>query len=128
MAKFFTLSFWFNMQPGELHFSGMLFFLILILASIAVIFLFRVVSKRKNNVYFKIWRGFNNLAITTLILSLFLLFFEYEGIFIFAARFWILVLVGIILTWLFFIYKDFKKIPEIKEEFERKKEFEKYIP
>jgi len=128
MTNLLSLSYWFDMRPGSLHFSGMLLFLLLILAFIAIIFLFNIVKKRKNNVYFKIWNGLNSFAITNLVVVLFLFFFEYEELYIFSARFWLILWGASMIAWLVFILRDYKKIPEIKEEYAKKEEFKRYIP
>ena len=128
MTRFFSLSYLFNMRPDSLHFAGMMAFFIAILIFIAIIFLFTIAKKRKNNIYFRVWRALNNFAITNLVLALFLLFFEYEGIYMFAARFWLILWALSMFVWLIFIFREFKKIPAIKEEHEKNKEFNKYIP
>ncbi len=128
MNNLLTLSYWLNMRPGNLHFSGMIVFLLLILGFISIIFLFKIFKKRKNNIYFKTWRGLDNFAITNLILALFLLFFEYEEVYIFSARFWLLLWGASMVIWLLFIFRDYRKIPEIKKEYAKKEEINKYIP
>ena len=128
MNNLLSLSYLFNMRPGSLHFSGMMVFLVSILVFIAIIFLFTIVKKRKNNIYFKVWRGLNSFAITNLIIALFLLFFEYEEVYIFSARFWLLLWIISMLAWIVFIIRDYRKIPEIKKEHAKNQEFKKYIP
>jgi len=128
MTNLLSSSFWFDMRPGALHFSGMLLFLLFILFFVAIMFLFSVVKKRKNNVYFKIWNSLNSFAVSNFVIVLFLLFFEYEETYIFAARFWALLWLISMIAWLAFIFRDYKKIPEIKKEFAKKEEFQKYIP
>lgn len=128
MANLLTRAYWLNMRPGNLYFSGMLFFLLIILLFIAIIFLFTIAKKRKNNVYFRIWRGLNSLAITNLIVAFFLLFFEYEEVYIFSARFWLLLWIISMVAWLVFIFRDYRKIPEIKKAYAKKEEIRKYIP
>jgi len=128
MTHLLSPSFWFNMTPGALHFSGMLLFLFFILSFVVIIFLFSVVKKRKNNVYFKIWNSLNSFAISNLVVSLFLLFFEYEETYIFSARFWFLLWIISMVAWLVYIFRDYKKIPEIKKAFAEKQEIKKYIP
>ncbi len=128
MSKFLSLSYWFNMHPGSLHYKAIIFFAVIIVFSIAIVFLFNIVKKRKNNVYFKIWRGFSNLSIMNIIVALFLLFFEYEEVYIFSARFLLLIWLTAVAIWLFFIFKDYQKIPVIKEQYAKEEEYKKYIP
>jgi amino acid transporter len=128
MTNLLSLSYWFDMRPSGLHLSGILFFLLLILTFISIIFLFNIAKKRENNVYFKIWNGLNSFAITNLVVALFLLFFEYEEVYIFSARFWLLLWGVSTLFWLIFILRDYKKIPEIKKAYAKKEEFKRYIP
>ena len=128
MTSLFSLSYLFNMRPGGLHFIGMMAFFIAILIFIIIIFLFTIAKKRKNNIYFRVWRALNTFAVTNLILALFLFFFEYEEIYIFAARFWLVLWALSMLVWLIFVFREFKKIPAIKEEHEKNKAFNKYIP
>ncbi len=128
MTNFFSYSYWFNMRPESLHYSGILFFIILILILFSIIFLYNIAKKRKNNIYFRIWRNLNSFAITNLIIAFFLLFFEYEELYIFSARFWLIIWALLMFAWLFFIIKDYKKIPEIKKKYAEDQEFRKYIP
>ena len=78
MSHLLSLSYWLNTRPGDLHISGYFLFLFLILAFSGIIVLFQIVKKRKNNVYFKIWRGANDFAIGNLVIAVFLLLVIYS--------------------------------------------------
>jgi len=121
-------SYLFDMHPSGLYFVGRVTFLVIILVFIAIIFLFTIAKKRKNNIYFRVWRALNSFAITNLVLALFLLFFEYEETYLFSARFLLVLWALSMFVWLIFIFREFKKIPAIKEEHKKNKEFNKYIP
>jgi len=128
MLKFLSMSYLFNMRPESLHFSGMIAYALVIAVFVAIIVMFSIARKRKNNVYFRVWRKLNAFAWTNVILALFLVFFEYEEVYIFSARFWPLAWVLSMIIWLLLIYKESKKIPEIKKAYEKEMEFKKYIP
>ncbi len=128
MNNLLNASYWLDMRPGPLHFSGVLFFLFLILSFIVIIFLFSIARKRKNNVYFRIWNNLNTFAITNLVIALFLIFLEYEETYMLSSRSLLLLWGTSLVVWLFFILQNFRKIPKIKEEFAKKEEFNKYIP
>ena len=128
MGNLFSLGFWFNSRPGNLTaisttilvvFIGLLFVLSF------VIYLFR---KQKRSLYYKVWRRLNSFCIANTIIGIFLLFFAYELIPILSSRLWFLIWAVEMLIWMVFIYKDFKKIPEIQEKIKKEQEFKKYIP
>lgn len=126
--NFLSPAYLFDMRPGDMHASALFIYGFILLVFIAVMVVFSIVKKRKGNIYFKTWRSLNTFAISNFIIALFLLFFEYEAIYMFSARIWPMLWFVSMLVWLTFIFKEFKKIPEIKKEREKKREYEKYLP
>jgi amino acid transporter len=128
MKQFFSSAYWLDMNPEELHISGSIVFLLLVLIFSGLIFLFNLAKKRKNNIYFKIWRRINNFSITNLVIAAMLWFFEYEGPYVLSSRLWLIFWILSMMIWIYFIFKDYKKIPERRKEIEREREYQKYIP
>ncbi len=128
MLKFFSAAYLLNMRPGALHYYGIIAFVFAIILFISIIVAFSIAKKRKNNIYFRLWRKLNAFAISNLVLAIFILFFEYEESVFLSARIIPLLWLGTMLVWLFFIFKEYKKIPGLKKEYEKKMEYNKYIP
>lgn len=131
MNTLFSINFWFNTHPPKLTTP---FFYILLAATIvflAGVFIFYILSKQKGrHGYFilEIWRKILNFCITNTIIGLFWLFFNSESIPFFSSRFWYPIWAIIILVWIFYIYKSYKKIPEKKENAAKNENFKKYLP
>ncbi len=128
MNNLISLSYWFNTRPGN---NGAMTFKIF--AGLLILFLltfvfFRIMKKRKNGPYFKIFSRLSSFSFTNFFIGLFLSFFSYELIPVLSARFWYLLWALGMLIWLMFIAKEIKKIPEKKRKIAEEKEFRKYIP
>lgn len=128
MGKFLTSSFWFAQNPGPLEGTVQKTFLIFLLILFIGIFIFSILKKKKGGLYFKIWRSLTSFCITNLIVGLFLLFFTEQSIPVLSSRFWFLLWIIGIGSWSYFIITYILKIPEIKAEREKQKEFSKYLP
>lgn len=128
MGNFFDLNFWFNLNPGRMtSFSqnALILFLVCLAILSAVSFLLK---KRIKNISFRFWERIFTFSSTNLIIGLILWFFNYETINFFSARFWYLLWLLGMATWLFFIIKYLKSIPERKKQIKEEKEYKKYIP
>jgi len=113
MKNLLTIKYWFSVNPGSLNSSG----LNLLIIIIALLFLISIVSI---SIY--------NFSIANFIIGLLFLFFHYENIPFFTARFWLAVWAIGLVVWLAFIGKKIKKIPEKRKEIEKEQEKKKYLP
>lgn len=127
MTNLLTLNYWFSVNPGALNNLGfkLLMFFTAILLLIGII---SIILKRKKGIYRGVFNSIYDFSVANFILGLLFLFFHYENIPFFTARFWLAIwLIGIII-WVYFIVKKIKKIPEQKKELEIEKEKRKYLP
>lgn len=99
-------------------------FLVLLLA----VAIYSKFKKKNKGIYFRIWKKLDSFGSTNTIIGLFLLFFTYEGVVFLSMRFWFLLWLVSMIVSLYFMYKESKKIPEIREKRKQEEEFKKYIP
>ena len=128
---FLSASFWFNSRPPRLipFFENLLIVVIFVFLILAIFSFYKKRSKGKTrNFYITVWRSFYYFCLTNLAIGVLLLFFNYEGIPFLSARFWYIVWFLIIATWLFFIFKFTKKIPEKIKKAEKEEKYKKYLP
>ncbi|MFA6994819.1 MAG: hypothetical protein WC249_00170 [Patescibacteria group bacterium] len=127
MKNLITLDYWFNLRPEALLPSTQNAFMALVI-SLAILALIIAVTKNRGGIY----RGFLNrlysFCLTNAAIGLLLLFFNYEVIPFFSARFWLGFWALLMLIWLIFILKKFKNIPIKKKKLEEEKELKKYLP
>jgi len=128
MEKFLTFSYWLEQNPGPLEATAQKIFIFILLIFFIGIFSFSFLKKKKGGLYFKIWRNLASLCITNLIIGMFLLFFTEQSIPVLSSRYWFLIWAIGIGFWAYFIIGRIVKIPEIKAEREKKKQFSKYLP
>ena len=122
-----SLSFWFNLRPGSMAqlYSYLLMGLIVLLFVIAIIFF---VTKRKKSLYKKTLSNLYDFSVSNAFIGLLLLFFNYEIVPFFSARFWFLLWLIVSVLWLYYILKELKKIPARKKQLEATDEIKKYLP
>jgi hypothetical protein len=131
-SNFLKISYWFDLQPGTVKDVGLkmllgLFALALLFGVVMKFFQKRFESKEKLRA--RIFRKLSNLGITMGIFGFFLLFFWYEEIYIFSARFWLILWGGVSLFWLAKVVHLAKvKIPKEQSSLSDRAEFEKYLP
>jgi len=104
--------------------KGFVVFLVLLLA----LAIYAKLKKKDKGIYFRIWKKLDSFGTTNLIIGLFLLFFTYEGVVFLSMRFWFLLWLASMIMLLYFVHKEFKKIPELREKRKQAEEFKKYIP
>ncbi|MDI3496166.1 MAG: hypothetical protein PWQ35_187 [Patescibacteria group bacterium] len=127
MTNFLTIKYWFSVNPGSLVSLGFNLLLALTLA-LFLLGIITIILKRKKGIYRGVFNSFYDFSVANFILGLLFLFFHYENIPFFTARFWLaLWFIGIVI-WLYFIFKKIKKIPEKRKELEAEKEKRKYLP
>ncbi len=131
LADLISLKFWLALNPGPLSDKFQLFLTwffggVLVLA---VVFRFLVASQKKNLLLVRVWRRFFKLSLTMGLIGFVLLFFFYEGLPVFGARFWFLVWLVVLLIWSVVILVNLLiKLPRERRELAEKKRFEKYLP
>lgn len=100
---------------------GLIIFLI-----ITAIVLFIV--KRKKGLYKRLFNNLYDFSVSNAFLGLLLLFFNYEIVPFFSARFWFLLWLIVSLVWLYNILKELKKIPARKKLLHVTDDIKKYLP
>jgi amino acid transporter len=116
------------MRPGALLpvYHKTLIALIIVFAVLFFVFLF--LTKKKEDIYNKVWRSLKSFSLSNAVISILILFFTYEMVPLLSSRFWFLVWGIEIAAWIYFIIKSAREIPKRREYLEREKEFKKYIP
>jgi uncharacterized protein YacL len=127
MNNLLTFKFWLTSRPPELLplFQNILYAITAIFIIVSFVF---ARLKKKKGIYQKIYVKLFNFSVSNSIIALFILFFNLETIPFFSARFWFILWFIEIIIWLIFIFKEFKKIPQKREEYKKDEEFKKYIP
>jgi len=127
MQHLLSLSYWFNLRPETLSPLGQKLFSILLLLFLMAVILI-LATKNKSGLYRGFLKRISNFCVGNIIIGSILLFFNYEIIPFFSARFWLAIWGVIMAIWLYFIFKSLKKIKAIKNEKGRLDEFKKYLP
>lgn len=123
------LSFWFNIRPIPLlpiynkAFTGFV-----ILLGVLFIASFFIKKAYKKSLYGKVLEDIYSFLFSNFGIGLILLFFNYEMIPLLSARFWFILWALEMGLWIYMIVRDAKKIPARKEQFDKEKEFKKYLP
>lgn len=127
MTNLLTLNYWFNLRPEALTPMANRLFITFIILLVVLAFA-SIRAKKKNKLYRGFLQKLYNFSFTNIIIGLIFMFFNYESLPFFSARFWLgLWAIGMI-VWLVFILKGLKSIPQKKEELDKEKEFNKYLP
>jgi len=122
-------SFWFNLKPIPLLptydkvFTGLV-----VLLGLLLITSFFIKKAYRKNIYGKVLEEAYSFMLTNFGIGLILLFFNYESVPLLSARFWFILWAIEMGIWIYLIIRDVKKIPARKEQFEKEKEYQKYIP
>ena len=127
MQHLFSLSYWFNLRPETLSGVGQTMFIVLLsffLFAILLIF----IAKKKMGIYRGFFKKISNFCVGNFIIGGLLLFFNYEIIPFFSARFWLAIWGVVMIVWLYFILINLKRIKTIKNENTREDELKKYLP
>lgn len=127
MNNLFTWKYWLTVNPGQMTQLGLMVLAVIVavflIASVILFFL-----KKKSSLYRGIFKQLYNLTVSNFVIGLFVLFFNYENIPFFAARFWIILWLISVLVWLYFILRKLKEIPLKKKALEIEREKKKYLP
>jgi hypothetical protein len=126
--NFLNYKYWLNMRPTSLAGGAQKYFIILVVLLFILTIIFSFLKARNKNLYSRLLRKLYTFFLSNFIIGLFLLFFTYEMVPFLSSRFWFLLWGAGIIFWLYFIVKEFIRVPKIKQELEKEKEFKKYIP
>lgn len=123
------MNYWTNANPGSLESVALKGFLFVI----GVLFLCLITTsilnfRMKKGIYKRIITNINTFFSVNFFISLYLLFVTYEEAYILAMRFWFILWLLSMLIWIYFIFKDYKKVPDIKKRREEEEQYRKYIP
>jgi hypothetical protein len=127
MNNLLSIKYWFAVRPSMLLPIYSKIFIGLIIIFVILIFVSGLLQKKKT-IYSKIWDRINTFSITNTFVGLIILFFNSEMIPFLSSRFWFVLWGATMAVWLFFVIKDFKKIPGIREQRAKDHEYKKYIP
>ncbi|MBU2250017.1 MAG: hypothetical protein ABIJ83_04800 [Patescibacteria group bacterium] len=129
MSNLLTLKFWFNLRPDVLTPLMQKIFLAMIIVSIIFTILFGYMKiLKKKGLYSKMWDQLYYFSFINCVIGLILMFLNYEMVPFLTARFWYLLWFVVLVVWLFCIIKNAMKIPKKRQQLEKEKEFNKYIP
>jgi len=127
MKNLFTVKYWFTVNPEpltRLGFSTLLGFVILIF----VLGLISFILKSRGGLYKKVLNNLYDFSAANLFIGLIFLFFNYENVPFFTARFWLGFWAIGLGVWLFFILKKLKEVPKKRKMIEAEQEKKKYLP
>jgi len=128
MEHFFTLTFWFDLRPGHLT----SFYQNILTGLISFLIVFGIISfltkRNKKSIYFKVWDRLFTFCATNLFIGLILWFTSYELVPFFSSRFWYLFWIIGMATWIVFIIRHLKTIPEQKKKITESQKYNKYLP
>jgi hypothetical protein len=128
MKNFISLHYWFNSRPDALAPKVQFIFIAFLVMLLFTTIFFGMYKTRVRGLFFKIWRKLYNFFLSNFIIGLILLFFSYEMVPFLSARAWILFWSLSMLGWLIYISMLGIKLPRLRLEKEKEKEFKKYIP
>jgi len=127
MQNLLTLSYWFDLRPENFIPLGQKLFLggVILLGVLALLI---ALMKKRGGIYRGLLKRLYNFCLSNALVGLILLFFNYEMVPFFSARFWLAIWIIIMLGWLIYILKSLKTIPTQKKNREAEKELKKYLP
>jgi hypothetical protein len=128
IMNFLNYKYWLNLRPESLEGGAQKYFTILVILFFVLTLVFSFLKSRNKNLYSRVLRKLYTFFLTNFIIGLLLLFFTYETVPFLSSRFWFLLWAAGIIFWLYFIVKEVVRVPKIKQELEKEKEFKKYIP
>lgn len=123
-----TLGYWFSARPGSLASGAIKIFVVFILALVVLGIYSYLRTKRKNELYRKIWGKLIGFSITNICIGLLILFLFYENVPYLSARIFGLIWLLYMMIAVYFIFRKVKEIPLIKEKRKQEEEYKKYLP
>ncbi len=131
ILSFFSPKILLNARPQSLQSTGLIILLSLFSASLILALVFKFLSAKKSadRLLGQALNKFFYLFLTFSIIGFLYVWLAYEGIPFLSMKLIFLSLIIIILLWLYFALTNLLiKIPKIKQEIKKKKEFKKYLP
>lgn len=127
MENIISWQYWFNLQPEPLlALPWKLFIALIVFMFLAAIVL--AILKMRPGIYRGFFKRLYVFALANSLIGSMFLFFNYEQIPFFSARFWLLLWLLSSLTWLYFPIKKFGSITPNNQELKKEKERLKYLP
>lgn len=127
MGNLLTFKYWFNTNPESFILLAQIIFLSF-LGLLLVAGIFFMIARRQNGPKKVLFNKLYDFCFVNLVLGLLLLFFNYQQIQFFSARFWLLIWLIIMIWWGFSISQKIKKIIGQRAERQKQAEFKKYLP
>lgn len=127
MSYFVNLNFWFNSRPAPFTYGSKIAIGLFII-TMAALFIFLRVGKKKKGYNSKTWLSLADFALTNIIIALAILFFSLELVPFLSAKFWVLLWLVEMISWLSIVFQRLKKSQLKKEAAEKEKNFKKYLP
>jgi len=127
MHNLLTLNYWFNLRPEILTPLAQKLFL----GFIGLLIVLAVVTgllKTRGGLYRGWLKRLYTFFVAQIVIGLVFLFFDYELVPFFSARFWLALWGLAMLVWLVFILLSLKKIPEKKKSLVNEAIKNKYLP
>lgn len=127
ITNLFKIDYWTDLRPRYFDENVAYFFIAALIATLlaAVVVFF---LKRRGGVYKHILSRVYSLLLSNVVVGALLFFFRFELVPFLSARFWVGIWAIVVITWIYFIIKEAKKIPAKRKAFEMEKEKNKYIP
>lgn len=127
MQNLLSLNYWFNLRPEAFVPLAQKLFIGLIIA-LAIVAVLVLMIKKKAGIYRGLLNRLYAFCSVNAIIGLIFIFFNYETVPFFSARFWIGLWAIIMVIWFLAILKNLKKIPLQKKQLKQAEELKKYIP
>lgn len=127
MKNLLTLNYWFNLAPEPFLPPAQKLFIAAIIA-LAAAALIIAIAKNQGGIYRGFFKRLYAFCLANALIGLLLLFFDFEAVPFFSARFWLGLWGIIMIIWLIPLLKSLKTIPQQKREREQEKELKKYLP
>jgi len=130
LKHFFNPSHLFNLRPQAMEIKAIIILAVIFgLTIIAGIVAKIMSSKIKDGLKLKAYRRMYHLGLSMGIIGLVYLFFAWQGVTLLSARFLILIWFIVLVVWIGFIVKYLiKDVPKLRNNIEKQRNFEKYIP
>ena len=131
MSPLFSLSFWFSLQQNALSpgFARAFFILFALIVIVGAVIRLMSRQKKEDRYTTRLYRKAAAVGITMGLLGLVWLFFAFEEVYLFGARFWFLIWLVGLATWIGFVVQFGKKrIPELRKEDAHLAEANKFLP
>ncbi|MCX6793338.1 MAG: hypothetical protein NTY12_04945 [Candidatus Falkowbacteria bacterium] len=129
MNNLISLSFWFNSRPEPVTIVGQK---VLAIIAIVSLVLYIVVILRAYSHKLAIYKSSIDkllpFFITNIIITVYIVFVNYELIPVLRARLWYIIWFIVVAFWLFLIVKDFFRKTKRRESLSKEAELKKYLP